>query len=262
MVSMQVSGSWCCNDRSCGKVQSLSSRDEVRQATRGRNKYILARHGMAEQNVKEIFGGQYPEPVPHHLVEEGIRAVERTAKEISEIGTVDLILSSPLTRAVETAEIISRVNGNAPIETDDRLRERNHGDFEGRKVEDLFNTHPDSEEYFTIQLGGIETFTEIQRRVFDCAKDLERKHSNKTIVMVSHGDPTWLLKRSFEGWTVSEAMEVKGTFFLPPGGFIESDFGHFSFDDMGELDLSKPYINTVTFHCNQCEQGVMKLIPS
>lgn len=259
MVSMHFKESWCCDNIDCGNVKTLSSRDEMREATKSSNQYVLARHGAAEQNIMEIFGG-YPPPKEYALVESGILVVEQSAREISEACDVDLIFSSPLLRTQETSQIISKANGDAEIFIEDRLRERYHGEYEGKKVEELFATHPDSKEYFQDVIGGIENFTKIQRRSFGCVKDLELKYSDKTIVIVSHGDPTWLLKRAFEGWTIDEAMEVKGTYFLPPGKFVISDFGHFPFNDKGELDFSRPYINEVTFLCAECEEGVMRLM--
>lgn len=65
------------------------------------NLYIL-RHGIAADR-----GAEYPEDNLRPLTDRGIRRMRREAKGINAIGVVpDVIISSPLVRAVQTAEIV------------------------------------------------------------------------------------------------------------------------------------------------------------
>lgn len=80
--------------------------------------FFFVRHGQADNSTRnsKIYKGFGTELAP--LTAEGIAQIKKTAKHLSLIGT-DLILSSPYTRAVQTAAILSRELGaEVVVETD------------------------------------------------------------------------------------------------------------------------------------------------
>ena len=251
---------WRCNDASCGEVKVLGSREDIQKATKGRNKYILVRHGLTEKNEKRIFAGKYPEPKKYPLLKKGISVVEKTAKEIVKQGGVDIIVCSPFERAKQTAEIVSKANGDVKVEVDERLKETYHGEYyEGRKVEELYEKYPDFLSYFYDDIEGSETFANIQHRMFDCIKDLEKKYEGKRIAIVSHGDPLLLLEKALKGWTNQEFVDKRNNKeIVPTGSFRELDFGFFPFDKDAELDFHRPYIDKIGFKCDKCKKSDMK----
>lgn len=94
--------------------------------------YIL-RHGQSVANAQRFIAGQHESP----LSELGIAQAEQAAKTAAE-QKVDLLVSSPMQRARQTAEIIARQLGDQPevIQTIPELIERNLGELEGQHYSD------------------------------------------------------------------------------------------------------------------------------
>ena len=88
----------------------------------GRTEIYLIRHGETEMNVKGVYYGW----TDCGLSEKGIQQAEDLADILQDVH-FDAVISSSLSRAVETAAIVS---GHDPddIIKDDRLRELNFGD--------------------------------------------------------------------------------------------------------------------------------------
>lgn len=99
------------------------------------------RHGETDANVAGVVSGQ----TDSKLTERG-RAQARAARDPARALSISDIVASPLTRALETAEIIAAATGHhvRPIPG---LRERNWGIFEGRPLDQR-------PPYTTSPLGG------------------------------------------------------------------------------------------------------------
>src|SRR5262245_22680135 len=91
---------------------------------------ILCRHGESQGNVERRFGGHSASP----LTERG-RAQARAAGAAIGSAGIDLIYSSDLARAAETAELIGQAIGVRP-ETTSALRERSVGELTGLTFEE------------------------------------------------------------------------------------------------------------------------------
>ena len=65
---------------------------------------IFLRHGQAENNTKKILAGRSPGV---NLTETGIQQAEQTGKML-ELLNVSKIYSSPIDRALQTAEIVGK----------------------------------------------------------------------------------------------------------------------------------------------------------
>ena len=89
-------------------------------------KIYYVRHGQTDFNLmKKMQGGG----TEKDLNETGINQAQETKKNLENI-KFDVILCSPMNRAKQTAQIID--NGrNLPIITDERIRERKLGEYEG-----------------------------------------------------------------------------------------------------------------------------------
>ena len=81
-------------------------------------KLYCARHGKTDWNGLDRVQGRTDNP----LNEEGMMQAEKLGKACRSLG-IDLIISSPMIRALATAEAVSKATG-APIITDDRLIEQ------------------------------------------------------------------------------------------------------------------------------------------
>ncbi len=95
-----------------------------RRAPRARRLYLV-RHGETERSARHLYSGQADVP----LTEEGREQARRAGERLAGAG-VDVIWSSPLCRAADTAEAIAAATG-AAVTIDDRLIEVDYGELEG-----------------------------------------------------------------------------------------------------------------------------------
>ena len=150
---------------------------------------IFLRHGQAENNTKKILAGRTPGV---NLTEEGKKQAEQAGKMLQSLN-VSAIYSSPIDRAVQTAEIIKK-HCNIEFKTDDRLIELNMGQFTMMPYQEIFNKHGNvflkfysgSEE---VSENGVETFTEVKKRINEMVNFVINKHKNENVVLVTHMDP-------------------------------------------------------------------------
>ncbi len=98
------------------------------------NLYFV-RHGETDFNVEGRFIGVSDQP----LNKNGIDQAKKTANLLKKINpTYDVILTSPLKRASQTAEIIAKeYSPEIPIIYEDLLKERNYGVFEGKTPDEI-----------------------------------------------------------------------------------------------------------------------------
>jgi broad specificity phosphatase PhoE len=96
----------------------------------------FTRHGESEANRYHIISNR---DLPHPLTDTGRRQAVGLAGKLLE-KSITRIYASPIPRAWETAQIISRVLG-VPVETADALREPDCGVLEGRGDEEAWKQH-------------------------------------------------------------------------------------------------------------------------
>jgi phosphoserine phosphatase len=145
--------------------------------------YVI-RHGETEWNKGEVFRGRKDVP----LNEVGRQQAEKVGGYFT-ARPVGRIVSSPLTRAVSTAQPIARVSGVA-VETLEEFTDMNFGIWEGFPLRDVERLHPfDLNTWKTapdkLCLEGAETLAMVRERV---RKGLERiaVRENEAIAVVTH----------------------------------------------------------------------------
>lgn len=140
----------------------------------------ITRHGQTDWNVLKKVMGRCDEP----LNNTGINQAFETKNNLLDTD-IDLIICSPLLRAKQTAEIINK-DRNVPIIYDNRIIERDFGEFEGMQTNTFdFNGFWDyykNEQYKTAE--NIQVFFE---RIYDFLKDIVKKYRDKNVLLVSHG---------------------------------------------------------------------------
>jgi probable phosphomutase (TIGR03848 family) len=147
---------------------------------------LLARHGDND-SVGHTLVGWTP---GIHLNQRGRDQADRLAARLSD-APIQAVYSSPLERAVETAEPIARSHGLA-VGLIEAVGEIRLGQWTNRAIRDL-RDDPDWRRFnaqrSTTRIPGGETMLEVQTRMVDAFEALRRKHPDQTIVVVSHGDP-------------------------------------------------------------------------
>ena len=140
----------------------------------------ITRHGQTEWNVLKKVQGR----ADISLNEKGKEQAEITKKELEDVD-FDLIICSPLKRAKETAEIINR-DRNIPIIYDDRIAERNFGEFEGllRDDFDFYGFWSYKKDYKYKEAENIKDFF---KRIYGFIDSIKEEYKDKRILVVAHG---------------------------------------------------------------------------
>ena len=150
---------------------------------------IFLRHGQAENNTEKILSGRSPGV---NLTETGIQQAEQTGKML-ELLNVSKIYSSPIDRALQTAEIVGK-HCDLEIIPDQRLIELDMGKFTKMPYDEIFAKHGNVFLKFyegndEVSENGVETFAKVQKRVFDMVDFVVKNHKNENVVLVTHMDP-------------------------------------------------------------------------
>ena len=153
------------------------------------NMIIFLRHGQAENNTKKILAGRTP---GINLTETGRKQAEQAGAMLKSLN-VSAIYSSPIDRAMQTASIVGKHCDVEPI-SDDRLIELDMGKFTMIPYNEIFEKHGNVflkfyEGSLEISHNGVESFAEVQKRVFDIVDFVKNKHKDENVVLVTHMDP-------------------------------------------------------------------------
>ena len=145
---------------------------------------LLARHGQTEWHSDN----RYVSRTDIGLTETG-REQARTLARRAEREKVNLVLSSPLVRALLTAKPAAAACNLEP-ETDERLRELDFGEWEGRTLAEIREEDPESvrrfEESAEHGFPGGEPLHEGADRVLKVFACLSRSHAGETVLVVAH----------------------------------------------------------------------------
>lgn len=158
----------------------------ARAATSGR--LVLLRHGQTDHNVAGRLQGRVDVP----LNDTGRAQARAAARSLAAGATPDLVVSSPLSRALETAEIIAATLGvPEPIVTEKALIEAGFGAWEGLTDAEIAERWPDDHRQWR-QRGplahiGMEDRGVVGDRVAGACRALLAQHPGAQILVVSHG---------------------------------------------------------------------------
>lgn len=149
---------------------------------------LLIRHGQTDWNMQRRWQGQTDIP----LNDEGRQQANLLAEYLRDTATkIDLIYSSDLERAWETARPISAFSG-VEIQTDPRLREIGVGLFEGLTGTEIDAKYPQEylkmrEDYLNFVFPQGESRLIMQTRAYAALEDVAADLGSRTAVLVTHG---------------------------------------------------------------------------
>ena len=142
-------------------------------------KLYVVRHGQTEWNVLKKMQGSADIP----LNERGIEQAEQTKSNL-ERKNFDMIFCSPLIRAKQTADVINS-DKNLNIIFDDRLRERNYGEFEGTS-KSSFNYNDFWAYNKNLNYEKAENVQVFFKRIYDFLDEIKDKYQDKNILIICH----------------------------------------------------------------------------
>ena len=145
----------------------------------------LIRHGQSAGNAEGRFGGHGPTP----LSDLGREQAEKTAKLLAKEG-VDVIYSSDLLRAVQTAEPLAQLL-DLPIHRSEAFRERNVGVLQGLTFDESKERYPN--DYYALINRNVhhvitegESYRHLLRRITAELRNILRNHQRERIAIYSH----------------------------------------------------------------------------
>lgn len=152
--------------------------------------YVL-RHGETNENITKVMQGNM-----ETVLNETGKAQAMAVREKVEKANIDLIISSPKKRALETAYLAAP---NVMLKTDDRLLSRDHGEFEGMTRDQI-----DLHEYWNIkknvQYERAESIGELFNRISSFLNDVVEMYGDKNVMIVTHSGITRVLYYYFNGF--------------------------------------------------------------
>ncbi|WP_144484613.1 histidine phosphatase family protein [Bacillus pumilus] len=135
----------------------------------------LVRHGETDWNAAKRIQGRTDIP----LNDTGKWQAEQTGLYLKDTHW-DVVISSPLTRAKESAHLILK-HIDAPLVIMDDFIERDYGDAEGMSFEDRQKLFPDK------QYPNMEPLETIQDRMVEGIEKVRAAYPNQQVLIVAHG---------------------------------------------------------------------------
>jgi broad specificity phosphatase PhoE len=166
---------------------------------------ILCRHGQTDWNNQGRYQGRTDVP----LNARGREQARQLARELAD-ERVDVVYSSTLERAYDTALEIARVHG-LDVRRDPRLDEIDQGSWEGLRRDEIALRHPTElaawqHHPIDLRLPGGETLDEVRLRVRDALDDMMMLHEGKVVCLVAHSVSMAVVKHELQGLTLREAL--------------------------------------------------------
>ena len=163
----------------------------------------IVRHGETDFNAQGRYCGSTDIP----LNQKGIEQAKQLAYRLAEID-FDIIVTSPLMRARQTAEIISEFS-NIPVIVSNEFKERSSGVYEGLTAEEIKEKYPDLwERRCTRQVDDAptngETIRQFDTRIVEALLKLEKEYSDKTVLLVTHGFVSRSINRHYKNLSYDE----------------------------------------------------------
>jgi probable phosphoglycerate mutase len=149
---------------------------------------FMVRHGQTDSNVSGLFHGATD--VPLNAI--GLRQAELVALRVSQLSQLQSLHTSPLSRALTTAQAIARTTRLTP-RLHPGLAEMHFGAAEGLALQAMAERWPDVAARFLdladhdARFPGGESRLEFHSRVRDTLDTIVAEHTGERLVIVAHG---------------------------------------------------------------------------
>ena len=139
----------------------------------------MIRHGQTDWNKAKLIQGR----LDNKLNDTGISQAKNTGLRLKEIDSNwDIIISSPLSRCIDTANIIKDIlNYQGDIIINYDVIEREFGEAEGKDITDEIYQKINNDE-----IRGIEKVKDLQARSYNAVMEIAAKYNNKKILIITH----------------------------------------------------------------------------
>lgn len=149
---------------------------------------VFIRHGQTDVNKENRLQGA---KVDAELNEYGRQYAKKAAANFDE-SQFDVVYSSPMKRAVETAKIFTK--GKKKLNLDSRLLEFDFGEWDGKKMSDIAQNYPDvvdpwgkvNRHYIKYAPHG-ESYEKFDQRCGEFLDEMYQKYPEQKVLVVAHG---------------------------------------------------------------------------
>ncbi|MGI8523100.1 MAG: bifunctional RNase H/acid phosphatase [Nocardioides sp.] len=153
---------------------------------------VLVRHGVTPHTVDKRFSGGLASSNPG-LSDEGRAQVREVAEWLAPLAErVDAVVTSPVRRTRESAEILAERFG-LPVEEEPGFAEMEFGAWDGLTLTEVAERHqPELDAWLDaldVAPGGGESFRDVEKRVLGGLQRLLDTHAGQTLFVVSHVTP-------------------------------------------------------------------------
>jgi len=160
---------------------------------------ILIRHGETHWNVIGRYQGQADPP----LNAKGQEQARQVAQTLNEKAKIDVLFTSPLKRATQTAEKIAETL-DIPLHEDLRLMEIHQGDWQTKLRTEIEAAYPDlfrkwETEPWEVTPPGGENLTQVKTRVYAAVDEIIGRFPDQGVGLVIHRIPIALIKMRYQG---------------------------------------------------------------
>lgn len=170
-------------------------------------KLYVARHGQTDWNAANRVCGSTNRP----LTDLGKEQAKQLAEKVKGFD-IDVIIASPMMRAMQTAGAVSLATG-IPVIMDDRLREHDYGSFEG--VDRSKDEYWQQKYQFAAKFPQGESLLQLAHRVYSLLEDVKKAYPDKNVLLVCHGGVSRIIKTYFEDMTNEEFFR-----YSPENAFV------------------------------------------
>jgi broad specificity phosphatase PhoE len=177
----------------------------------------LMRHGETEANVAEILLGREDSP----FTDAGWRQPIEVARQLDK-RPLACIYASPMERTLRTARLVQEALGwSIEVKTETALAEIDAGEFTGLTFAQVRAQLSENAILGQFRYPGGESWAEVQRRAVEFSRGLEKRHPEKSVLLVTHAGVIAGLVAEYLGEPIED--------------FIRTRFGH---DYLGRLTIA------------------------
>lgn len=147
--------------------------------------YII-RHGQTDSNVRNTYLGHTDIP----LNDVGIQQAKEASEKLKNI-KFDAIYSSPLIRAMQTAQIITKPHKDIPITMSYGVKERDYGLFDDLTIDEIIDKYPNEHSgwlnnWIEYKIPNGESAIDVHNRSSKTLDKIIQTYPDATVGIVSH----------------------------------------------------------------------------
>ncbi len=185
---------------------------------------LMVRHGEIPSNVEKVYAGKSAE----RLTPKGVAQAEIVAGKLKDLH-LRALYSSPIQRAIQTAEIIGKKSSKDVI-VEDAFRELELGPWEGMSENDIAQKYPEEWAVWNsnpaeLKLPGREMLHELMARILEGLKHIYQNAEKQNVVIVTHV----AIIRVLLLWHENKSLNLYKTIHVPNAEIFKIEInGHLS----------------------------------